>query len=348
MNYFNTGMYATKLYGYTATKTVNTQKTQVAKTNNSSFSDTIKKAEQKESVVDKYKKKNPKDATVVESMVRAGQRVLAKNNAENVSREDMTMEEYKQFFTQLMNSIPFDSSQRNDVEVWTISEKGWEQMKNDPQYEAWVLGYTAQDRAVHNPWASMPGYSPNFHTESFGASIEEHLGQSGPMGGSMGTRKTQPDDGESWWEKRHKRMEELLEEWEKESLKKVGVHKKDDVDENAFEQVAPNAPEEVKNAWIEAATETGVNGLGIQGNGMLSHISQMMVQRLNIMLKGEGNTESVDILGNTTESAILATKQALYNLEHPIAYTPKSIEVQQACIKERQFYISFLEKLKNL
>lgn len=53
MNYFNTGMYAMELYGYTATKTVNTQKTQVAKTNNRSFSDTIKKAEQKESVVDK-------------------------------------------------------------------------------------------------------------------------------------------------------------------------------------------------------------------------------------------------------------------------------------------------------
>lgn len=126
------------------------------------------------------------------------------------------------------------------------------------------------------------------------------------------------------------------------------IAKKDDVDEKAFEQVAPNAPEEVKNAWIEAAKETGANGFGIKGNGMLSHISQMMVQRLNKMIKGEGNAESLDILGSTTESAILATKQALYNLEHPIVYTPKSIEVQQACIKEREFYIAFLEKLENL
>ncbi len=126
------------------------------------------------------------------------------------------------------------------------------------------------------------------------------------------------------------------------------IAKKDDVDEKAFEQVAPNAPEEVKNAWIEAARETGTNGLGIKGNGMLSHISQMMVQRLNKMIKGEGNAENLDILGSTTESAILATKQALYNLEHPIVYTPKSIEVQQACIKEREFYIAFLEKLENL
>lgn len=44
----------------------------------------------------------------------------------------------------------------------------------------------------------------------------------------------------------------------------------------------------------------------------------------------------------------MATKQALYNLEHPVVYTPKSVEVQQACIKEREFYITFLEKLENL
>ncbi|MBD5547574.1 MAG: hypothetical protein HDQ97_09265 [Lachnospiraceae bacterium] len=126
------------------------------------------------------------------------------------------------------------------------------------------------------------------------------------------------------------------------------IEKKDDINEKAFEYIAPNAPESVKQAWIEAAKETGANGLGIKGNGMLSHISQMMVQRLNKMIKGEGNAESLDILGSTTESAILATKQALYNLEHPIVYTPKSIEVQQACIKEREFYIAFLEKLQNL
>ena len=81
---------------------------------------------------------------------------------------------------------------------------------------------------------------------------------------------------------------------------------------------------------------------------MLSHISQMMVQRLNKQLKGDGDVDNLDILGNTTESAIQATKQALYNLDHPVVYTPKSIEVQQACIKEREFYVAFLEKLEKL
>ncbi len=59
---------------------------------------------------------------------------------------------------------------------------------------------------------------------------------------------------------------------------------------------------------------------------MMSHISQMMVQRCNKILKGE--TENLDILGSTVESAIRVTEQALYDLDHPKAYVPKSIEVQ--------------------
>lgn len=51
---------------------------------------------------------------------------------------------------------------------------------------------------------------------------------------------------------------------------------------------------------------------------------------------------------NTTESAIQATSQALYDLDHPREYVPKSIEVQRACMKEREFYVAFLEKLEKL
>ena len=65
-------------------------------------------------------------------------------------------------------------------------------------------------------------------------------------------------------------------------------------------------------------------------------------------MKGEGDVDNIDILGNTTESAIQATKQALYNLDHPLEYVPKSIEVQRACMKEREFYVAFLERLEKL
>ena len=59
-------------------------------------------------------------------------------------------------------------------------------------------------------------------------------------------------------------------------------------------------------------------------------------------------TENFDILGNVVESAIQATKKALYDLGHPVVYTPRSIEVQQARIKEGEFYRAFLEKLEKL
>ncbi len=117
-------------------------------------------------------------------------------------------------------------------------------------------------------------------------------------------------------------------------------------DEKAFEMIGQGAPQEVKDAWMDAAKEVNANGMGIRDNGMMSHISQMMVQRLNKQLKGE--TENFDILGNTVESAIQATKKALYDLEHPVVYTPRSIEVQQARIKEGEFYRAFLEKLEQL
>ena len=112
-----------------------------------------------------------------------------------------------------------------------------------------------------------------------------------------------------------------------------------DFNEKAFDMIGPNALQDVKDAWMKAAKEVNANGMGIKKNGMLSHISQMM---------GDGDVDNIDILGNTTESAIQATKQALYNLDHPLEYVPKSIEVQRACMKERKFYVAFLERLEKL
>lgn len=128
---------------------------------------------------------------------------------------------------------------------------------------------------------------------------------------------------------------------------KAEQDKKVDHDEKAFASVGANAPEEVKQAWLEAAKEIGANGLGMSGNGMLTHLSQMMVQRLENWMNGIGWTN--DILGSTVQSAIRATKQALYDLDHPLSPdSVKSIEVQRQQVKERAFYQLFLDKLDAL
>lgn len=101
---------------------------------------------------------------------------------------------------------------------------------------------------------------------------------------------------------------------------KAAQDKAIDYDEKAFASVGTNAPEEVKQAWMDA--------------------SQMMVQRAENWMNGIGETN--DILGSTVQSAIRATKPALYDLDHPLSPdSVKSIEVQRHQVKERAFYQLF-------
>ena len=149
--------------------------------------------------------------------------------------------------------------------------------------------------------------------------------------------------------RRQKDILEFSTERAKQENKNINPYMEDtDYNEKAFDMIGPNAPQDVKDAWMEAAREVNANCMGIKKNVMLSHISQMMVQRLNKQMKGEGDVDNIDILGNTTDSAIQATSQALYDLDHPREYVTKSIEVQQACMKEREFYVAFLEELEKL
>ena len=41
--------------------------------------------------------------------------------------------------------------------ISSISDAGWEQMKNDSDYEVRVLGYTAENRSVRNTFFGWPG-----------------------------------------------------------------------------------------------------------------------------------------------------------------------------------------------
>ncbi len=173
--------------------------------------------EKKESAVDEYKRKHPKDTYNVDRQVNAGKAVLSKNGADKVPRDDMTMEEYKSFITDLMNSIPFHLTQQKDTEIWSISKKGWEQMKNDPDYEAWVLGYTKLNRSVNIPFG-LSG-AGRLCTENFGESIEEHIGQSIPRGGFENKASKKSENEESWWEKRYKLYEKMMKEEMEKSMK---------------------------------------------------------------------------------------------------------------------------------
>lgn len=63
----------------------------------------------------------------------------------------------------------------------------------------------------------------------------------------------------------------------------------------------------------------------------------------------KGEIDCGNVLGISVESAISAAQEALYYLDNPLEpNATRSIEVQQARIKEREFYVAFLDKLQNL
>ncbi len=144
-----------------------------SKVNNSSktLSDKVKTGG-----VQEFIRKNPKEAYNVRRMLAQG-KTVKKNYPPEKSNQDMTMDEYKEYIMDTINKLPRDISQLHDDVTVNISEEGWETMKADPEYEAWVLGYFKEDFAVKIPYNGM-GTDGISAVETFGASIGEHLGES--------------------------------------------------------------------------------------------------------------------------------------------------------------------------
>jgi len=151
----------------------------------------------------------------------------------NKPTDEMTMEEYKEYITGAINSIPIDPSHYKDDMAFNISEEGWETMKDDPEYESWVLGQIHANLTFHNPWASYPGWTGNYSVDNFGASIEEHHGVG--IGKSAEGSKDWFEDNskDSFWSRRSKNAEiqrrqdkkiaekkELQKKWQKEAIEK--------------------------------------------------------------------------------------------------------------------------------
>lgn len=136
----------------------------------------------------------------------------------NKSKEEMTMDEYKQWFMNEMSKMPVSAWYSSTCVggALTITEECFERMKNDPEWENTVLGMVRNMYSSSGLMGSkMIGY------QVIGASPEQCYGEGIPVKNSS----LSASDEKSWWEKRHEKMEELLEEQEKEALKKAQARK---------------------------------------------------------------------------------------------------------------------------
>lgn len=118
-----------------------------------------------------------------------------------------------------------------------------------------------------------------------------------------------------------------------------------------LDSIGSQAPDEVKQAWMEAEEETDafftVFGLYISKDGKHAHMTQMGIDRFVRWYRGEFSQN--DLLGSSVESAIKAVNKWIYDVDHPLAGSPaRSMEERQLIGKEREFYQVFLDKLLQL
>ena len=72
------------------------------------------------------------------------------------SRDEMTMEEYKSYIGSLIDKTPVDISQSSTETSIVISDEAWETMKDDPDFEAYVIGGLEYNFTFRNPWMVPP------------------------------------------------------------------------------------------------------------------------------------------------------------------------------------------------
>lgn len=112
-----------------------------------------------------------------------------------------------------------------------------------------------------------------------------------------------------------------------------------------FSRFAPNAPNEVRQAFMESAEETGY--YEYSGNAKMNHISQLLVHQIENRQNGVANY--TDVFGSTIASVLQAAREILYDLENPLMPISRRGENAAKYIEqEKEYYISFIEKLEAL
>ena len=119
----------------------------------------------------------------------------------------MSLDDYKQYIVDKIQSMPVATTHWLDSETVVISDAGYEAMQADPEYEAWVLDTIRENLSTPTYANLVTPRLEHFGVHSFGASKEDYRGQ------SWARQKKSPLERstESYWTTRRKRTKKLLE-----------------------------------------------------------------------------------------------------------------------------------------
>lgn len=111
-----------------------------------------------------------------------------------------------------------------------------------------------------------------------------------------------------------------------------------------FSKFAPNAPNEVRQAFAEAAEESGY--FEYSGGGRMDYISQILVKQVEN--RNNGIEDYTDVFGTSVESALSVATELLHNLENPLStVSQRGEKAARYMEQEMEFYKLFIEKLEK-
>lgn len=188
-------------------------------TSKDTFINAMNKADGSKNSEDTSNEKYPRDVTI--AYPPRTNNALNNSGFLGKSKDEMSLDEYKQWVMNQISQFPVSGWVRSTFSsgAIVIKEEAFERMKNDPEYENYVLNRVRSAYSVQG----LPVGSNNVGFDVIGASPEECYGYAGPVGKS-GSETA--NDEESWWKKRHERMEELMKEQEKEAVKRAQARRK--------------------------------------------------------------------------------------------------------------------------
>lgn len=169
---------------------------------------------------------------------RSSESIVGNSKTGSVSPKDMTMEEYKQYIYDKISQIPMHPTRASESISITISEAGFEAMKNDPEYEAWVLNDLQIGWSQPDKWSGICGGA--FSTIYYGASKEECHAEMWSAGYKNGNgNKIFNDKSEnSFWERRMENKKRLETQMKKQQEQKR-IQKKQ-AERTAYEEYVQN------------------------------------------------------------------------------------------------------------
>lgn len=143
-----------------------------------------------------------------DDFLNAAKRIYAaerKTISAETERANMSMEEYKLYIYDKISELSVQASSMNKYVSVQISDKGFEAMKNDSDYEEWALDTIEKDFGFENPRTG--GYV----IHHFGASKEEYHAESRCLDDIDGKDLIYESKAKSFWEQRAERHKKYME-----------------------------------------------------------------------------------------------------------------------------------------